>query len=70
MKITHIKIEKLCTMETVRYSGRTPQGHGTYTISLLDRETVDHQIQIELSLEALIQLKIRVDASLEHLKTH
>jgi hypothetical protein len=70
MKTLNLNIERLSTVETVRYSGPKPGGHGVYTINLMDRALPDHQVQIHCTLEALIQLKTRIEASLEHLKTH
>jgi hypothetical protein len=70
MKTINLKIERLSTVETVRYSGPTIQGHGVYTINLLNRELPEVHIQMDFTLEALLQLKARIEASLEHMKTH
>lgn len=71
MKTINLNLERLSTVETVRYSGPRPGGlHGSYTIILMCRSLPEHQVQLNLSLEALIQLKVRIDASLEHMKTH
>jgi hypothetical protein len=67
---TPLKIKKLSTVETVRYLGRTSQGeHGIYVVSLIDSES-QTGIRLELTLEAMLQLKTRIDAAFEHMKTH
>lgn len=56
-------------METVRYLGPSQAGHGVYLINFVDNQTTN-SVKLEFTLEALIQLRIRIDAALEHLKTH
>jgi hypothetical protein len=67
---TPLKIKKLSSVETVRYLGRTSTGeHGIYVVSLIDSES-QTGIRLELTLEAMLQLKTRIDAAFEHMKTH
>ncbi len=67
---TPLKIKKLSTVETVRYLGPTLQGeHGIYIMNLMDSESKT-SVRLELSLEAMVQLKARIDAAFEHMKTH
>lgn len=68
MKTLNINVKKLSTNETVRYNGPADGGgHGTYTIHLI---TPEGAVDIHMSLEAIVQLKQRVDASFQHMITH
>lgn len=73
IKTLHLNIQKLCTHETVRYQGPAPgQTHGVYTISLATRcdSTPEKLVELHMSLEAMMQLKMRIDAALGHMITH
>lgn len=73
LKTLHLNIPKLCTHETVRYQGPAPgQTHGVYTITIATRcdSTEERIVEMHMSLEALMQLRTRIDASLAHMITH
>lgn len=78
IKVLNVDIDKLTSKETVRYNGPAENRcHGLYTLIFFTRHTPHGEVQedtnaihINLSLEALIQLKARVDASLQHMITH
>lgn len=74
MKTLNINISRLSTTETVRHSGLIPNGPsgGIYTIHLLHTVPSDDvkAIDIHMSLEALVQLRQRIDAALSHMITH
>lgn len=73
----NINKPKLSSNETVRYSGpirKLPDNdggstHGIYTLTLLS-DVAENKIEVHMSLEAAIQLKQRLDASLAHMITH
>jgi hypothetical protein len=70
MTQTPLKIKKLSTVETVRYLGPTSLGeHGVYLINLIDSDS-QTTVKMEFSLEALSQLKTRIEAAFEHMKSH
>lgn len=65
----NINRTRLTTQETVRYNGPLHDGdHGTYTAIFMT--PAGNQVQVHMSLEAMIQLKQRVDAALQHMITH
>ena len=75
MSVLNINIEKLCSKEVVRYNGVADnREHGTYTMVLMpqpgDLEEMKqpvNQVHIHMSLEALIQLKQRIEYALQHM---
>ena len=78
MKVLNVNRTKLATAETVRYHGPDSRGeHGVYSIQLFvgsmdesaDSNSV-RMVDIHLSLEALMQLRQRIDAALQHMITH
>lgn len=59
-------------METVRYQSKPgPGSSGTYIIHLSTRDNGEpHVIELNLSLEALMQLEERIKAARQHMITH
>lgn len=70
MTTLNVNISKLSSKETVRYSGPQQGQHGVYTLNLFPDALPGHQLQIHMSLEALMQLKARIEASLQHMISH
>lgn len=71
MATLDINKTKLATSETVRYQGPgLGQQHGVYHLRLFTGGSEPNVVDIHLSLEALIQLKQRLDAALQHMITH
>lgn len=74
MKTLNINIVKLSSAETVRYNGPAEnREHGLYTIRLIQHSKSDSDVRAvdaHFSLEALVQLKVRIDAALQHMITH
>jgi hypothetical protein len=74
MKVLNLNVNKLSSHETVRYNGPAEnRDHGLYTIRLiqhLNSPSDVHVVDAHFTLEALVQLKIRIEAALQHMITH
>lgn len=66
-----IVITKLSRVETVRFCPSTSDKiEGVYSINILDRCSPEQELNLVLSLQALIQLQQRINAALQHMITH
>jgi hypothetical protein len=74
MSVLNLNIDKLSSKETVRYNGPAEnREHGTYTIVLMPDPSVmagTNQVHIHMSLEALIQLKQRIEYAMSHMVSY